>query len=294
MFKTGFKQVVLNSDPGMFQADGKTDVAKDSSLMVPGFGVFQAGQKVTATAGKKAVAGEYSFDLPTTFKKGDIVDVMLDFSAEALRFLPEMFSYREKKVISAKIVDPAKPAEAFKAAFDAIVEDEFFSKGVFSVDGSAAKVTIKMAKGYEGYELVKASVVVASDERPVAEFVDITTVTEASIGINTGKEIETDVRNAFFENIDPYGIHFGGNDQHVDVRGLYNSYQFSTLEDQEKGWAPHAGLGYGDANTETSYIPRDYIIYALKDSSADKILTTWAGAPKAAPAPKPAGGSKNP
>ena len=284
MFKTGFKEIVLNSDPGMLDTAGAAPTA-GSSLVVPGYGTFQAGQTVTIVPGVAAKSGEYSIDMTAggangapVIAVGDVVDITLKFSAEAFRFLPEMFSYGELKVISAKITDTALIGENFQAVFDAwnIEGDEFFTQNLFEVAGSGNTLIIKIKKGYEGYELKDVLVNIASAERPEETRMSYSTGIGATTGINTGKEIEAEVRNAQFDNIDPYGIHFGGNDQHVDVRGLYNSYHFSTLTDQADGWAPHAGLGYGDANTETSYIARDYIMYALAGSSADTILATWA------------------
>ena len=74
----------------------------------------------------------------------------------------------------------------------------------------------------------------------------VTSTTDGTIGINTGKQIEAEVRNATFDNIDPYGIHFGGNDQGVDVRGLYTSFIFETVDDHMAGWAPHIYVNSAD------------------------------------------------
>ena len=206
-------------------------------------------------------------------------------TADAVRYLPEMFSYDEIKLVTAKISDPAKMAEDIMKALGSMPDDEFFANELVDIHGTGNKLKLEFKKGYAGYNISRVEVAVTKIVNGVAaggvlnksiKREDLTAVTEGTVGVNTGKEIEAEVRNAQFENIDPYGVHFGGNDQHVDVRGLYNSYQFSTLTDQEQGWEPHAGLGYGDANTETTYIPRDYIIYALQGSSADTVLDAWA------------------
>ncbi|MCK5788088.1 MAG: hypothetical protein KAH32_03770, partial [Chlamydiia bacterium] len=216
---------------------------------------------------------------------GDVVDVKIYMTAEAVRFLPEMFSYEEIKLVSAKVSDPTKLAEDLQAVMDAVTTDEFFTQGLFTIAGTGNVLTMDFLSGYEGYTFSKVEVTITNKLNSVASGVttskvimakDFSTSTPGTLGLNTGKEIETDVRNGFFENIDPYGVHFGGNDQGVDVRGLYNAYIFKTMDDQEKGWEPHAGLGYGDANTETAYVARDYIVYALQGSSADDAMALWA------------------
>ena len=291
MFKTGFKQIVLNSDPGFQGVDIATGViggapATGTGIQIPGFATISSDwagvTEPIIVTGMQPQAGIFSIDFDTLAKApvaGDVVDVILKISAESFRALSEMFSYGELKLISARITNPAAMAADFVNAWKAwnLDGDEFFSRNIFDLEvgtGNVLRIVIK--KGYEGYQLQDALFTIVSDENPKQERMSYATPLDSNMGINSGKEIETEVRNAQFENIDPYGIHFGGNDQNVDVRGVYNSYHFTTDKDQEKGWEPHAGLGYGDANTETTYVPRDYIVYALQGSSADLAMALWA------------------
>ena len=205
-----------------------------------------------------------------------MVDVKLFISSgDGRRVLPEMFSYEEVKLVTAKATGTGTAADDIVVVFDKNSSDEFFSQGLFELTGAGADLTVTFLSGYEGFNVTGAEVSVTKivDGLPTGAVIESSLAintggTEGTIGINTGKQIEAEVRNATFDNIDPYGIHFGGNDQGVDVRGLYTSYMWSTVNDQEAGWAPHAGLGYGDANTEATYVARDYIVYALNESSA--------------------------
>jgi hypothetical protein len=83
--------------------------------------------------------------------------------------------------------------------------------------------------------------------------------------------IEAEVRNATFENIDPYGVAFGGNSS-VDVRGMYTEVHWVTTLDSN-GWEPHAMLGFGDANTTTNYAPRQYSAFVNEASAAAAITS---------------------
>ena len=87
----------------------------------------------------------------------------------------------------------------------------------------------------------------------------MTTTQEATEGAGQGKQIEAEVRNATWDNVDPYGIQFGGNTA-VDVRGKYSTYYFETIA-KLNGWEPHDMLGYGDANTETMYGPVKFVVF---------------------------------
>lgn len=294
MFKTGFKQIVLNSDPGIMGvtiSDGAhvADPATTTGVFIPGFVTigdeWSNMVNASATDGAAAMAGVYTITLTAgDYTVGDVADLKVGVSAEAVRMFPDIFSYTEIKLLSAKVADVTKVAEAIAAVAVKNQGDEYFKSNVFEVTGTGNVLTITFKKGYEGIEVKQAQTVVAVT-KIVAGLPNgavtvgaavVATGTAASIGINTGKQIEAEVRNGFFENIDPYGVHFGGNDQGVDVRGLYKAYIFSTAKDQELGWEPHAGLGYGDANTETAYVARDYIVYALMGSSAETMMDKWA------------------
>ena len=303
MFKTGFKQIVLNSDPGFQGVTVATGAltgiapATGTGIQIPGFATITAAWGTVMSAGvvegvvstgTVATLGQGVVDISMpSAEVGDIIDVKIFMTAEAVRFLPEMFSYEEIKLVSAQVSDPTKLAEDLQAVIGGIVPDEFFSQNLFTLSGTGNVLTLDFKKGYEGYSFSRVEVTIANKVNSVPSGTTtskmilssnplFTTNIPGTLGINTGKEIETDVRNGFFENIDPYGVHFGGNDQGVDVRGLYNAYIFKTLDDQEKGWEPHAGLGYGDANTDTTYVARDYIVYALQGSSADDAMALWA------------------
>jgi hypothetical protein len=282
MFKTGYKQVILNSRPEGFSIDDATaDDGLFEKMVVPGFATFEGTDiPMVKIEGLPAQVGRYNIDIASSVSTAnDIIDITIHLSAEAVRFFPDIFSYSELKLVSAKAGSTASATiDNLIAVFDKNKDDEFFSQNIFSLSKSGNNLVVTIKAGYEGLAVVRA-------EESVTKFVTglptgavvkgnlpISVSLTASVGVLTGKELEAEVRNAQFENIDPYGIHFGGNDQHVDVRGVYNGYVIETSDDHENGWAPHEGLGYGDANTETKYADRKYIIYALKGSTIDTIL----------------------
>ena len=99
----------------------------------------------------------------------------------------------------------------------------------------------------------------------------IATVTEPNEGVNLGKQIEAEVRNATYDNIDPYGIQSGGNSQGVDVRGTYTEVHWSSAAPLNE-FEPHAMTGYGDANTETVHGATDQSVYCNEGTGMGDVI----------------------
>ena len=279
MFNLGIKQIIINSDAVVTEVlrtlGGGTPTTGDAgnSIVIEGYGTFIVPLVADIHANNfsqvaiPAALGIYDYAAPIPAAVGNIFDVRVYIKSE--RTLGELWSYntdfqtfqvRTTAATAADFVDKLVAGQI--AGFN----DKIMK---FSDNGDNFKITFQ--PGYEGVEVFKVTVTeyaeassnVLSSEVPLVQN-SIDTAPE--VGTNTGKVLEAEVRNATFENIDPYGIAFGGNSA-VDVRALYTEYHWVTAEDHEAGWEPHEMLGYGDANTTNAYAPRQYSAFCNEASA---------------------------
>jgi len=280
MFNLGYKQLIMNGDVGVTE--------NGTVITVPGFGVFDTAQRFPNGGKWKAVAvdaavGEYTAT-PVAGQAiaGAYYNVKV-YLKGAPRILSELFPgggsdfddagsifvFQTTKLTAVDTIGDALKAAVIPGFNDTIID----------VSGSAGNaMKFKFQPGYEGVGIAKVSFTNADDQDNEETFILAASMTEDTIpseGIGLGKQLETDVRNATYDNIDPYGIQFGGSSA-VDVRGKYTTYYFE-MKGAGKGmgndWEPHAMLGYGDANTETMYGPVKFIIYANEASVPSAAIT---------------------
>ncbi|MCK5787962.1 MAG: hypothetical protein KAH32_03115 [Chlamydiia bacterium] len=263
MFNLGYKQIVINSDAVVVEtnADGTavtTPGTTGNLINIEGFGKFAIGSSpaassIDATAGA-AVApavGVVTPALPTfasAVAVGDVIDVVVKF-AEAPRLLSEAFPYGEKIAMQSVVTTSANTA-GFLLGLAATIKANF--NDILAVSGS----TLVFKAGYEGLNVKSIEV---TDEDGESGFMALTVGTVGTEGAGNGKQIEAEVRNATFDNLDPYGVQFGGNSM-PDVRATYTMVKWVAQPDLN-GWGAHEMLGYGDANTKAAYAPVEFVAY---------------------------------
>jgi hypothetical protein len=143
-----------------------------------------------------------------------------------------------------------------------------FNTNFVKITGTATVIVTFQA----GYECLTLEAVEMRDAKTEIPLVIATAITTApSVGIGLGKQIEEEVQNATFDNLDPYGSK-GGNET-VDVRGRYTEITWTCVaeDDDSPGWAPHDMLGTGDANAQVAYAPRTFTAYVNEASAAATI-----------------------
>ena len=263
MFNLGYREVIINS--GAVITAG-TNEAGAATVKIEGFGEFEAA--VTApnnfkTAGAAAAAGVYTLadSAPaTTYVAGTAYIVKIQIKGP--RLLSEIYPRNWDTLVFQTLPLATADFAGFSAALagGSVSQDLAMIGDIIKVTDAGGVPTITFQPGYEGVELVKAFLIDGSAEA----LLPATATTAPTEGIGTGKQLEAEVRNATFDNIDPYGIQFGGNTA-VDVRALYTTYSFSQMPDLND-WGAHEMLGYGDANTETMYGAVKFIVYANEAS----------------------------
>lgn len=291
MFKLPIKEIVINSS-SVVSAYAAADanhatplaaaaVVEGDVVVIEGFGAFTVPALVEdaappafgfITPAVDATPGVYDITPPANVVIGETWDLRLTFS-QGPRVLSEIWSYGEKRTFQSQplaTADAAGWVDAMVAA-QSVNPEYFGSEQVLSFANVGDKLRISFKPGYEGIGIKLARAVEAFNITGLESTLAIAVVTEPSEGVNLGKQIEAEVRNATYANIDPYGIQFGGNAQGVDVRGKYTEIHWiaaGPLNDFE----PHAMTGYGDANTETAHGATEQSAYCNEVSvSADVI-----------------------
>lgn len=275
MFNLGFKQIVINSDAVVVETLSSSGAASGDPLEVAieGFGTFYTGpgnEGGTSTAPVAPVLGTGTITFDTSAAAvGDVLDVRITLKG-APRILSEIFSggngsYGDSGQVLAYQTMPLTAVSTGGVALAAAIIPDFNDK-ILTFVGAADVATYTFGAGYEGLNIAKVEVLL------VKAYADVPTTgtNTGTEGIGQGKQVEAEVRNATFDNIDPYGVQFGGNSA-VDVRGQYQTIYWKTANDtiigdptfvdQTSGWKNHDHLGYGDANTDATYNPREYIAY---------------------------------
>ena len=283
MFDLGIKQIVINSNSvvtetaGVSPGGGKKVPA--ASIKIDGFGTFSTSPTGAVDGGfvTPAVApalGAYTVTLGAgKVVAGDVIDVRV--YTDGARILGELWPYNYNSFIfQAVVAEDDKIGSVLVAGQNGL---DIQQKVVqFSAGANELSPVLKVLAGYEGVAVKKVTYTKAGESYSnVADAMEIpltlAQTTAPSEGLNTGRMIEAEVRNAVFENIDPYGVAFGGNSA-VDVRGMYTEIHWVTVLDGN-GWEPHAMLGFGDANTTTTYAPRQYSAF-VNEASAGAAITS--------------------
>jgi hypothetical protein len=280
MFKLPIKEIVINSASVVTEilsaAAGADPGDAGNIIKIEGFGEFVV--PVTGTYGFKTVAvpaavGVYDITPPadTAVAAGENWDLRLTFT-QGPRVLSEIWSYGEKRTFQSGELAAATGVAWVDAMVAAqVVNPEYFgTENVLAFTNAAGKLRISFKPGYEGIGIALARTVEAFDIVGKETNLVITTVTEPNEGINLGKQIEAEVQNATYNNIDPYGIQLGGNAKGVDVRGLYTEVHWKASAPLN-GFEPHEMTGYGDANTETQHEGTDQSAYINEGSAASAI-----------------------
>ena len=281
MFDLGYKQIIINSSAVVTEDVGTT--GDNTKVVVEGFGTFYtqaAGSVGTVTSGAAAVLGAYSYTAPSSpaLAVGQVWTVTA--KVHSSRKLAEVFAYNFDTLVYQSAPLASADAAGFYGAMAAgqvVVWPD--NNDLLVWDGAA--LDVDFAVGYEGYDLLELSFQQGTGEPTVQKIGSgITEDTAPSEGIGTGKQLEAEVRNATFDNIDPYGIQFGGNTA-VDVRALYTTIAFETSQDSEvedasdmtTGWEDHAMSGSNGVNTSNSVNGqnRKYIAYVNEASGAAAI-----------------------
>jgi len=274
MFNLGYKEVVLNSDKGVYIA------GKD--LVIEGYGKFKPGQLTNKKQIDSHVAeGEESSwaikKVPDGLVVGDAVDVSIDVrtfrekSSQARDFL-----MHGKKIVfqSAKLngIDADAISLAISEGFASFVARNMQSEWTFIVEDGKGSIDIKILPGFEdnyikAVKLKRAAKCTGADNC----FVDLegTVTKEGNEGVGLGKWLEESRRFGTKENVMPYAQSHGGNSQGIDVRGSYKTYMFDfDGEDADEGWESHEYVDHSYVSAKMSSKPTHYVIYANDASSA--------------------------
>ena len=267
MFNLGTKQVVLNSSANVTEVAGTPTVP--GVITIAGFGSFTVPSVADAAAragsvsvAANAVAGVYTITSAGLTPSTKVYDLVLGL--RSARMVSDIFTDGDICTFQS-----AKSAGTIGAAFAAGQIAGFNDNVVKFSAGAADTIVVTFQPGYEG--VVIESVAIRESAEDVEVAVSAVTTTAPYEGHGLGRNIEEEVQNATFENLDPYGSK-GGNET-VDVRGKYTEIAWSCVaeDDDSPGWAPHEMLGAADANTSGVYAPRKFAAYVNEASGAAAI-----------------------
>lgn len=259
MFNLGTKQIVLNSNSNVTEAGGVISIAGFGTFTIPT--AAAAGARVGAvTASKPAVAGVYTITPVTAYDDSKTYDIVVGIRSE--RVLSNIFSDGDSWTFQSK-AGSTNIGGAFAAG-----QIKGFNDQIVKFSGTTTLVATLQA-GYEGVSI--ESIEIRDVATGVSQKFSWAITTAPSEGLGLGRHIEEEVQNSTGENLDPYGSR-GGNET-VDVRGKYTEITWTCVaeDDDSPGWAPHEMLGYGDANTTSSYAPRSFSAYVNEGSAAAAI-----------------------
>jgi hypothetical protein len=260
MFNLGTKQVVLNSSTNITEVDGVISIAGFGQFTIPT--TADAATRVGAiTVASAAVAAVYTITPAGTYDPTKVYDLVL--GVRSSRQLSNIFTDGDVWTFQSK-PGMASWGEAF--AKGQIVG---FNTDVLKFSGSSS-IVVTFQPGYEGVSIEAIEMREVITDMPVAITSAVTTVA-GSEGVGLGRQIEEEVQNATFENLDPYGSR-GGSDT-VDINGKYTEILWTCVaeDDDSPGWEAHAMTGYGDANTASTFAPRSFAAYINEAGGADGI-----------------------
>lgn len=255
MFNLGTKQIVLNSNSNVTEANGVISIAGFGDFSIPTTAV--AVTRVGAvTVSKPAKAGVYTITPVTAYDDTKTYDIVLGIRSE--RVLSNIFSDGDAWTFQSK-AGSTNIGGAFAAG-----QVKGFNDSIVKFSGTTT-IVATFQPGYEGVSIENVELRDANTGA-IQKFTWAVT-TAPSEGVGLGRHIEEEVQNATMENLDPYGSK-GGNEV-VDVRGKYTEITWTGAV--SPGWAPHAMTGYGDANTEANHAMRTYSAYVNEASAAGAI-----------------------
>lgn len=281
MFKLPIKEVIINSS-SVVTTTGTLSAPDDGDIVtIEGFGSFvvpsnAGGPFGHVTVSAPAVAGEFAVTAPAdaSLVVGAVYNLQLTFTQSG-RVLSEIWSYGEQRTIQSAPLAAATQAawvDAFIAGL--VINKEYFGQEeVLSFADGGNDLDITFKAGYEGIGIKLARSIDSADITGIETTLAIVETTAPSEGVNLGKQIEAEVQNATFDNIDPYGIALGGNARGVDVRGTYTEIHWTAVAPLN-GFEPHGMTGYGDANTETNHAATDQSAYLNEASVSADVITT--------------------
>jgi hypothetical protein len=302
MFKLPIKQVVVNDDTLVTEVIAEanefiTPAPGDAGnlISIEGYGSFLvpsgtgSGWVTTSTA---AVAGIYTITPPvTTFAIGQVWDLKIYFK-QGPRILADVGMQGDSILLQSRPLAVATAAgwvDAFIATLDvnpAYLGDDL----VLDFTDGGGFLIVNFREGYEGADIEIARTADALDIDSLWITCTLATTTSPEIGINTGKQIEAEVRLATLESLNPYGIYVIGNEPFVDIEGAYTETHWrSAIGDVNLGFAPHEMLGYGDVNSEATHMPSEYSVFTNEvTATAATALVALLLSGGAAPSPTPA------
>lgn len=273
MFNLGYKQIIINSGSVVTEDVGTT--GDHVRVDIEGFGTFYAAPDAATgfidgneKAPQAATLGEYTYTVPTDLVIGQVLNVTVKIHSS--RKLSEVYAYNYDTLIYQSAPLASADAAGVQAAMAAGQITVWSDDNDFLVWDDAS-LGVDFSAGYEGYDLLEIQFQEGDNAPQPKQTISNTLLTEdvaPTEGIGTGKQLEAEVRNATFDNIEPYGIQWGGNTA-VDVRGLYHTLYWETFNDSEvedasdmtTGWDGHEMSNAGGVNTSVSNAPRKYIAY---------------------------------
>jgi len=274
MFDLGYKQIVINSDTVVVDNAGVIEIE--------GFGKFKITDSVAGAGFNEPavapVAGNGVITGPVGALAGDVFDIQITLKG-APRILGEIFSggsggYGDSGQILAFQTMPLTADDTFGEALETSIIEGHNDK-ILSFTAAGNDANYVFTDGYEGLNIAKVEVAKSAPMTSATAFMDVVVTggDTGTEGYGNGKQVEAEVRNATWDNTDSYGVQFGGSTS-VDVRGKYTTISWSILPDPadtDPRWEPHANLGYGDAQTVTTYGPTKFIAFCNEASAAAAI-----------------------
>lgn len=268
MFNLGYKEVIVNSDSDI-TATG-TVTAGTNILAVDGVCNLEDTElasitKVPSVPGVKGMAELAQHSVLTGAADGDIITATFRLkSVGNERISSNLYPYGETKSIIFKEQSSATEV-GLAQAYLKLVEGNNWEDLGYTIAIESGSGIGQITALDEGVSVV--DLVLTKTETGEVVTTGIT-YTEGSIGVGLGSQLEAEVKNATFDNIDPYGVRFGGSGI-VDVRGKYTQYIISTSD--ANGWASHASTGYGLNAGDSNKEPRMLVLWVNEVSAGTSI-----------------------
>ena len=302
MFKLPIKQVVINDDALVTEVVAPADdfiipVAGDAGnlISIEGYGSFlipAAGSgEGWATEPTAPVLGEYTIAAPVaTLEIGQIWDLKIYFK-QGPRILADAGMQGDSVLLQSRPLATADDIGWVTAFIDALeVNPEYLGDDyILTITDGGAALNVTFKEGYEGVGIEIARSAEALNIDSLWITCVLTEVVAPEIGINTGKQIEAEVRLATYETTNPYGIYVCGNEPSVDINGAYTEQHWKgAIGTVNPDFAPHEMTGYGDVQTETVHMPTEYSVFthdvtALGAKGLIDLLLAGGNTPAAAP-----------
>ena len=256
MFKLGMKQIIINNGADIVVVTG-------SSLVIEGFCDITDDDtyisKLTPSSGTYGVweATVVGKACPGLTVGGDLmITLSFDITKEGgglsgTSFMSDMIP------TAATETDTAAAIAAGFARHKAEFPD---TDMYFDITSTGATLNIVQTSGPYGLTVTGMTLKGSLGTSALA----VTETTPAVSPTGQANQVEASVQLSTYENRNPYRIKVNGGDT-VDMSATYVEYIVATLSDSIN-WAPHEGLGHGDANTSAQY---GYNYYDIFINAAD-------------------------